>query len=204
MSLLPSRRYAHSCVNGAAAERSGSSASRARRPTCSDAWMPSASCPTRTSRPRSAWSFSQAPTSRSQARLRRGRSRPSTSSSSRDASSTSRSAAAPTNSSSLGQRPTSPPRALPERPFSRLSTTFPSRPATPPTRRSASFSSAGRRCRLPAGGEPTAHSSRLRLQEAVRRGTPVLVTHAGHMSRPILERLGFTPVARIDRLIDVF
>lgn len=43
-----------------------------------------------------------------------------------------------------------------------------------------------------------------RLQEAVRRGTPVLVTHAGHMSRPILERLGFTPVARIDRLLDVF
>ncbi len=43
-----------------------------------------------------------------------------------------------------------------------------------------------------------------RLDEAVRRGTPVLVTHAGRMSRPILERLGFTPVARIDRLIDVF
>jgi GNAT superfamily N-acetyltransferase len=43
-----------------------------------------------------------------------------------------------------------------------------------------------------------------RLHEAVRRGTPVLVTHAGHMSRPILERLGFTLVARIDRLIDVF
>ena len=43
-----------------------------------------------------------------------------------------------------------------------------------------------------------------RLQEAVRLGTPVLVTHAGRMSRPILDRLGFTPVARIDRLIDVF
>lgn len=43
-----------------------------------------------------------------------------------------------------------------------------------------------------------------RLEEAVLRGTPVLVTHAGRMSRPILERLGFTPVARIDRLIDVF
>ena len=26
----------------------------------------------------------------------------------------------------------------------------------------------------------------------------------GKMSRPILERLGFTPVARIDRLLDVF
>ncbi len=43
-----------------------------------------------------------------------------------------------------------------------------------------------------------------RLEEAKRRGTPVLVTHAGRMSQPILERLGFTPVARIDRLIDVF
>ena len=43
-----------------------------------------------------------------------------------------------------------------------------------------------------------------RAREAVERGTPVLVTHAGKMSRPILERLGFTPVARIDRLLDVF
>lgn len=43
-----------------------------------------------------------------------------------------------------------------------------------------------------------------RAREAVERGTPVLVTHAGQMSRPILERLGFTPVARIDRLLDVF
>lgn len=42
-----------------------------------------------------------------------------------------------------------------------------------------------------------------RAAEADRRGTPVLVTHAGRMSRPILERLGFEPVARIDRLIDV-
>jgi hypothetical protein len=30
------------------------------------------------------------------------------------------------------------------------------------------------------------------------------VTHAGQMSRPILERLGFKPVSRIDRLLDVF
>ena len=43
-----------------------------------------------------------------------------------------------------------------------------------------------------------------RAREAAARGTPVLVTHAGHMSRPILERLGFKPVARIDRLLDVF
>jgi GNAT superfamily N-acetyltransferase len=43
-----------------------------------------------------------------------------------------------------------------------------------------------------------------RAREAADRGTPVLVTHAGQMSRPILERLGFTPVARIDRLLDVF
>ena len=40
-------------------------------------------------------------------------------------------------------------------------------------------------------------------REAAARGTPVLVTHAGKMSRPILERLGFRPVARIDRLLDV-
>ncbi len=42
-----------------------------------------------------------------------------------------------------------------------------------------------------------------RAAEAERRGTPTLVTHAGGMSRPILERLGFEPVARIDRLVDV-
>ncbi len=41
-----------------------------------------------------------------------------------------------------------------------------------------------------------------RAAEAEQRGTPTLVTHAGQMSRPILERLGFEPVARIDRLID--
>jgi GNAT superfamily N-acetyltransferase len=42
-----------------------------------------------------------------------------------------------------------------------------------------------------------------RAHEAAQRGTPVLVTHAGQMSRPILERLGFEPLARIDRLLDV-
>lgn len=43
-----------------------------------------------------------------------------------------------------------------------------------------------------------------RAREAAALGTPVLVTHAGQMSRPILERLGFKPVSRIDRLLDVF
>jgi hypothetical protein len=43
-----------------------------------------------------------------------------------------------------------------------------------------------------------------RAREAAARGTPVLVTHAGQMSRPILERLGFRAVARIDRLLDIF
>jgi GNAT superfamily N-acetyltransferase len=43
-----------------------------------------------------------------------------------------------------------------------------------------------------------------RAREAADRGTPALVTHAGQMSRPILERLGFKPVSRIDRLLDVF
>jgi len=42
-----------------------------------------------------------------------------------------------------------------------------------------------------------------RAREAHARGTPTLVTHAGRMSRPILERLGFAAVARIDRLLDV-
>jgi GNAT superfamily N-acetyltransferase len=43
-----------------------------------------------------------------------------------------------------------------------------------------------------------------RAAEAASRGTPVLVTHAGRMSRPILERIGFEPVARIERLLDEF
>ena len=49
----------------------------------------------------------------------------------------------------------------------------------------------------------TAHLSQRELERRLSRGTPVLVTHAGQMSRPILERLGFEPVARIDRLLDV-
>lgn len=43
-----------------------------------------------------------------------------------------------------------------------------------------------------------------RARDAEERGMTALVTHAGRMSRPILERLGFTAVARIDRLLDVF
>ncbi len=43
---------------------------------------------------------------------------------------------------------------------------------------------------------------RTRWDEAVRRGTPGLVVQAGAMSRPILERLGFQPVCRIEALLD--
>ncbi len=42
-----------------------------------------------------------------------------------------------------------------------------------------------------------------RAREAAARGLPAVVPGAGQMSRPILERLGFTAVARIDRLLDV-
>lgn len=41
-----------------------------------------------------------------------------------------------------------------------------------------------------------------RWEDAVRRGTPALVTQAGAMSRPILRRLGFREVAEIRVLID--
>jgi len=43
-----------------------------------------------------------------------------------------------------------------------------------------------------------------RWDDAVARGTPVLVTQAGAMSKPILERLGFVEVARIWILVDHF
>jgi GNAT superfamily N-acetyltransferase len=43
-----------------------------------------------------------------------------------------------------------------------------------------------------------------RWDEAVRRGTPLLVTQAGRMSRPILARLGFEEVCEIRILIDRF
>ncbi len=43
---------------------------------------------------------------------------------------------------------------------------------------------------------------RARWDDAVAAGTPVLVTHAGAMSRPILTRLGFCEVSQIHILID--
>jgi hypothetical protein len=36
-----------------------------------------------------------------------------------------------------------------------------------------------------------------RWEAAVARGTPALVTHAGSMSRPILERVGFVAAAEV-------
>lgn len=41
-----------------------------------------------------------------------------------------------------------------------------------------------------------------RWEDAVARGTPALVTHAGAMSRPILRRLGFDELAEIRILVD--
>jgi GNAT superfamily N-acetyltransferase len=43
-----------------------------------------------------------------------------------------------------------------------------------------------------------------RWDDAVERGSPVLVTQAGAMSRPILERVGFVEVARIWIMLDDF
>jgi predicted N-acetyltransferase YhbS len=43
---------------------------------------------------------------------------------------------------------------------------------------------------------------RARWDAAVARGTPALVTQAGKMSRPILERLGFRTVCEIQGLLD--
>ncbi len=43
---------------------------------------------------------------------------------------------------------------------------------------------------------------RARWNDAVAAGTPALVVQAGAMSRPILERSGFVPVAEIDVLYD--
>ena len=45
---------------------------------------------------------------------------------------------------------------------------------------------------------------RARWHDAVARGTPVLVTHAGAMSQPILSSLGFREVARVHILLDRF
>jgi GNAT superfamily N-acetyltransferase len=43
---------------------------------------------------------------------------------------------------------------------------------------------------------------RARWDDSVAAGTPALVTHAGSMSRPILERLGFQAVAEQEILLD--
>ena len=43
-----------------------------------------------------------------------------------------------------------------------------------------------------------------RWEDAVARGTPVLVTQASPMSRPILAQLGFREVCEIRILLDVF
>lgn len=43
-----------------------------------------------------------------------------------------------------------------------------------------------------------------RWEDAVARGTPILVTQAGPMSRPILTQLGFRKVCEIRILLDVF
>jgi GNAT superfamily N-acetyltransferase len=45
---------------------------------------------------------------------------------------------------------------------------------------------------------------RARWDEAVARETPALMTQAGAMSRPILERLGFEPVGHVHMLLDEF
>jgi hypothetical protein len=45
---------------------------------------------------------------------------------------------------------------------------------------------------------------RARWEDAVAHGTPVLVTHAGPESFPILKRLGFREVSRIHILLDRF
>jgi hypothetical protein len=43
-----------------------------------------------------------------------------------------------------------------------------------------------------------------RWEEAVRNGTPALITQGGSMSRPILERLGFERVGEVHMLLDEF
>jgi hypothetical protein len=45
---------------------------------------------------------------------------------------------------------------------------------------------------------------RARWDEAVSRGTPVLITQGGSMSRPILERVGFERVGHVHVLLDEF
>ena len=61
----------------------------------------------------------------------------------------------------------------------------------------ASRSSAARRCRRRAAAGRYRALVAARWEDAVARGTPVLVTQAGAMSRPILARLGFREVCEI-------
>jgi hypothetical protein len=44
---------------------------------------------------------------------------------------------------------------------------------------------------------------RARWDDAAERGTPALTVHAGALSRPILERLGFVTVGDVTCLLDV-
>jgi hypothetical protein len=83
------------------------------------------------------------------------------------------------------------------------STASSSRPPTPRTRRTDRFSSAAPRCPTARGRGAYRALVAARAAEAAARGAPAVVTHAGRMSLPILERLGFERVARIDRLLDV-
>jgi hypothetical protein len=63
------------------------------------------------------------------------------------------------------------------------------------------------------GGATAAHARgrggyrallRTRWDDAVRLGTPALITQGGSMSRPILERAGFEPVGHVHMLLDAF
>lgn len=80
----------------------------------------------------------------------------------------------------------------------------------PVARASASFSDHGVTlfggATLPAARGRGAYRALVaaRWDEAVRRGTPLLVTQAGPMSRPILARLGFREVCEIRILLDAF
>ena len=175
------------------------------RRTSSSGSRRSGSSRTRTSRSRSGWCSrgrrrSPEPPGTSARRVgvgRRARAR-------HAASSTRRSAATPTRSASSRPRPTSP------REGEIGSTFLAFVDGEPVAAGYASYTPLG----LLLFGGATLPSARgrgayralvaARAREAADRGTPVLVTHAGQMSRPILERLGFKPVSRIDRLLDVF
>jgi hypothetical protein len=50
----------------------------------------------------------------------------------------------------------------------------------------------------------TVQRQHFRADEAVARATPALMTQAGAMSRPVLDRLGFVPVGHVHMLLDEF